>query len=113
MDRSFSTCFAIPAAPMPAMDAFVHGGGRDRHGCHHDRKRGGYHCHRAPAPAASPGRAEATYAPRNNLTGNVIRQGSGFKHCRAARAAGVAPVRRGEPGYEPHLDRDNDGVGCE
>ncbi|WP_211369587.1 excalibur calcium-binding domain-containing protein [Pseudoxanthomonas yeongjuensis] len=30
-----------------------------------------------------------------------------------ARAAGPAPVRRGEPGYGPHLDRDNDGVGCE
>lgn len=23
------------------------------------------------------------------------------------------PVRRGEPGYGPHLDRDNDGIGCE
>ncbi|WP_211373207.1 excalibur calcium-binding domain-containing protein [Pseudoxanthomonas broegbernensis] len=26
---------------------------------------------------------------------------------------GAAPVRRGEPGYGPHLDCDNDGVGCE
>ena len=25
----------------------AHGGGLDRYGCHHDRKRGGYHCHRA------------------------------------------------------------------
>ena len=31
----------------------------------------------------------------------------------AARAAGVAPIRRGNPGYRPALDRDNDGVGCE
>ncbi|MEN0030923.1 MAG: excalibur calcium-binding domain-containing protein, partial [Pseudomonadota bacterium] len=30
-----------------------------------------------------------------------------------ARAAGAAPVRRGDPGYGPHLDRDNDGIGCE
>ncbi|MFN3667882.1 MAG: excalibur calcium-binding domain-containing protein [Brevundimonas sp.] len=30
----------------------------------------------------------------------------------AARAAGAAPVRRGDPGYGRHLDRDNDGVGC-
>ncbi len=22
-----------------------HSGGTDRNGCHHDRKRGGYHCH--------------------------------------------------------------------
>ncbi|MEN1959497.1 excalibur calcium-binding domain-containing protein [Luteimonas sp. MJ246] len=34
-------------------------------------------------------------------------------NCAEARAAGAAPVRRGEPGHGPHLDRDNDGVGCE
>ena len=31
----------------------------------------------------------------------------------ASRAAGAAPVYRGQPGYGPHLDRDNDGIGCE
>ncbi|MFL0357597.1 excalibur calcium-binding domain-containing protein [Erythrobacter sp. GH1-10] len=36
-----------------------------------------------------------------------------FANCSAARAAGAAPVRRGDPGYAPHLDRDRDGVGCE
>lgn len=36
-----------------------------------------------------------------------------FRNCTAAREAGAAPVRRGEPGYGPHLDRDGDGVGCE
>lgn len=36
-----------------------------------------------------------------------------YKNCDAARAAGAAPVHRGEPGYAKHLDRDNDGVGCE
>jgi hypothetical protein len=36
-----------------------------------------------------------------------------FRNCDAARAAGAAPVRRGQPGYGPHLDRDNDGIGCE
>ncbi|WP_439618328.1 YHYH domain-containing protein [Shinella sp.] len=25
--------------------AFAHSGGTDANGCHHDRKRGGYHCH--------------------------------------------------------------------
>ncbi|MBB1045197.1 excalibur calcium-binding domain-containing protein, partial [Dietzia sp. DQ11-44] len=30
-----------------------------------------------------------------------------------ARAAGAAPLMRGEPGYAPKLDRDNDGVACE
>ncbi|MFC5345322.1 excalibur calcium-binding domain-containing protein [Brevundimonas staleyi] len=36
-----------------------------------------------------------------------------WANCSAARAAGAAPVRRSDPGYGPHLDRDNDGVGCE
>ncbi len=29
-------------------DLPAHGGGLDSLGCHHDRKRGGYHCHRGP-----------------------------------------------------------------
>jgi hypothetical protein len=36
-----------------------------------------------------------------------------YANCSAARAAGAAPVRRGDPGYVRHLDRDGDGVGCE
>ncbi|WP_442802293.1 MULTISPECIES: excalibur calcium-binding domain-containing protein [unclassified Rhodococcus (in: high G+C Gram-positive bacteria)] len=36
-----------------------------------------------------------------------------YKNCSAARAAGAAPVYIGEPGYGSHLDRDNDGIGCE
>ncbi len=36
-----------------------------------------------------------------------------YANCSAARAAGAAPVRDGDPGYASHLDRDGDGVGCE
>lgn len=36
-----------------------------------------------------------------------------YANCTAARAAGAAPVMRGDPGYSRKLDRDNDGVGCE
>lgn len=35
------------------------------------------------------------------------------RNCAQARAMGLAMARRGEPGYAPHLDRDNDGVACE
>lgn len=41
----------ILAAAMMLPDpppASAHGGGLDQNGCHHDRKRGGYHCHRPP-----------------------------------------------------------------
>lgn len=36
-----------------------------------------------------------------------------YKNCTAARAAGAAPILRGEPGYRSALDRDNDGIACE
>lgn len=36
-----------------------------------------------------------------------------YENCTAARDAGAASVRRGDPGYGSHLDRDGDGVGCE
>ena len=36
-----------------------------------------------------------------------------FDNCDDVRAAGRAPIRRGDPGYGPHLDGDNDGIACE
>jgi len=62
----------------------------------------------APAPVDVPpvvAPAPATPAPAPAATV--------YENCAAARAAGTAPVRSGEPGYGRHLDRDGDGVGCE
>ncbi|MGX5628715.1 excalibur calcium-binding domain-containing protein [Bacillus thuringiensis] len=36
-----------------------------------------------------------------------------YKNCAAVRAAGKAPLHKGQPGYDSHLDRDGDGVACE
>lgn len=36
-----------------------------------------------------------------------------FRNCKEARAAGYSHMRRGEPGYSPHLDGDNDGIACD
>ena len=36
-----------------------------------------------------------------------------FRNCKEARAAGYSHMRRGEPGYAPHLDRDGDGIACD
>jgi len=36
-----------------------------------------------------------------------------YSNCTEARAAGAAPLYRGDPGYGSHLDRDDDGVACE
>ena len=35
-------CLMVPASGV------AHSGGLDKIGCHHDRKNGGYHCHRGP-----------------------------------------------------------------
>ena len=36
-----------------------------------------------------------------------------FRNCAEVRAAGAAPLRRGDPGYRSGLDGDNDSVACE
>ncbi|MET9541967.1 excalibur calcium-binding domain-containing protein [Streptomyces sp. NPDC006553] len=36
-----------------------------------------------------------------------------YKNCDAVRAAGRAPLYRGQPGYRSGLDRDNDGKACD
>ncbi|MEO7865548.1 MAG: excalibur calcium-binding domain-containing protein [Sphingomicrobium sp.] len=80
--------------------AAAHSGGLNSEGCHNNRKTGGYHCHRGGSSDRS-----GPKKPRDS--------GDAFPNCTAARNAGATPVRRGDPGYGPHLDRDNDGVGCE
>ncbi|HSP37733.1 MAG TPA: excalibur calcium-binding domain-containing protein [Frankiaceae bacterium] len=36
-----------------------------------------------------------------------------YANCAAARSAGAAPLRRGQPGYRSGLDGDGDGMACE
>ncbi len=36
-----------------------------------------------------------------------------YADCEAVRAAGAAPLLRGQPGYSDLLDRDGDGVACD
>lgn len=51
-------------------------------------------------PAAAPAPEAAAPAP-------------GYADCAAVRAAGAAPIQRGEPGFSERFDGDGDGVGCE
>jgi len=48
--KSTLALLAIFAAAFPA---WGHGGGLDGYGCHHNRKAGGYHCHRGPLAGQS------------------------------------------------------------
>ena len=36
-----------------------------------------------------------------------------YRNCKEARAAGVTPLYRGQPGYGEHMDGDGDGIACE
>jgi hypothetical protein len=98
---------ALLAAVQPVS---AHSGGLNSEGCHNNRKTGDYHCHRGPSrPAQAPAGAQSFSGGRSSSSPS----GGAFANCAAARAAGAAPVYRGDPGYGSHLDRDNDGIGCE
>ena len=83
---------------------------------------GSPHLHRLPVPVPAAAPASATVAPapapsvREQAPATApAPSGAGvsYANCAAARAAGAAPIMRGEPGYSSKLDRDNDGVACE
>jgi hypothetical protein len=62
--------------------------------------------------------AAASYAREVAVSHELIRAntpppGAYYPGCNAARAAGVAPLYAGEPGYRPEMDGDGDGIACE
>jgi hypothetical protein len=68
--------------------------------------------HASGAPVLVPVRvtepSAASSAPPASSSGTTP-----YPNCDAARAAGAAPLHRGDPGYSPSLDGDGDGVACE
>ena len=72
------------------------------------------------APVAAPrtviAQTEPTPAPKKiEKTEKTAQKGETifFARCADAYAAGYKNIPRGQPGYAPHLDRDNDGIACE
>lgn len=57
-----------------------------------------------------PERVTATLPSRAISAGNFV---SLYRNCAAAWAARAAPLYIGQPGYEPRMDGDGDGVACE
>lgn len=68
-----------------------------------------------PSVVPPPVHAVSQPAPKKKAVSSRKKvQGSAYyPSCRAARAAGVAPLYRGDPGYSTRLDRDRDGIACE
>jgi hypothetical protein len=56
-----------------------------------------------PSPKAAPAAAGEPVAPA----------GAYYPGCDSVRAAGAAPLYRGQPGYRPEMDGDDDGIACE
>lgn len=98
MKTPVSVAFGLIFIGFSSSFAFAHPGGLAADGCHTNRKTGDRHCHQ--------GQRHYEHATKNITS-------VPFANCRAARAAGAAPVYRGDPGYASWLDRDNDGIGCE
>ncbi|UWX97700.1 DUF1524 domain-containing protein [Arthrobacter zhaoxinii] len=66
-----------------------------------------------PAPAVEPApAAPAPAAPAPAAPAPAAPAGASYANCSAVKAAGVAPIRPGDPGWDPKFDRDGDGVGC-
>ncbi|WP_327255614.1 excalibur calcium-binding domain-containing protein [Streptomyces sp. NBC_01244] len=67
---------------------------------------------KTPVPSADPGHPKPKQ-PKSSPTPAPGPRDVHYKNCTEAKAAGAAPIRRGEPGYGKHLDRDGDGIACD
>lgn len=71
------------------------------------------------APLSRPARprvevaAEADVARPVRLAGRAPEAEVYFSGCNEVRAAGLAPLYIGQPGYRPEMDGDDDGIACE
>lgn len=65
------------------------------------------------ATLAAPAPLTTTSGVRSSGSSTTTAQPVYYPNCAAARAAGAAPLRRGDPGYRAGLDRDGDGIACE
>jgi hypothetical protein len=59
------------------------------------------------SPVAPTPRSEPTSTPSETLTF------VSYQNCAQVRAAGKAPLHRGDPGYSTKLDKNGDGIACE
>ncbi|MFD0770271.1 excalibur calcium-binding domain-containing protein [Bacillus sp. CGMCC 1.60114] len=107
----YKNCSAVRAAGKAPLHR-----GEPGYASHLDRDGDGIACENSDfdsAPASQPKAEPAPQpksepAPQPSQNTNVY-----YKNCSAVRAAGKAPLHRGEPGYASHLDRDGDGIACE
>jgi hypothetical protein len=64
-------------------------------------------------PPGKPAQSAPSPPPAQPAPAPAASSDVSYPNCAAARAAGVAPLHVGQPGYSRRLDRDGDGVACE
>ncbi len=80
----------IAALGLP-VGAIAHGGGLNAEGCHHNRKTGDYHCHRAPSVQRAPQPAFApASAPSDDKS--LARQAPGAPKCYVGPRGGTYTI---------------------
>lgn len=92
----------------PLQQSLFHPGGKDASGCHTNRKTGDRHCHGGGFAPSKPVVRKAPAKVQSLRSSPAL-----YSSCDDVRAAGAAPIRRGDPGYSGRLDRDGDGIACE
>ena len=99
----YKNCSAVRAAGKAPLHR-----GEPGYASHLDRDGDGVACENSDFDSAPASQPKPEPAPQPSQNTNVY-----YKNCSAVRAAGKAPLHRGEPGYASHLDRDGDGIACE
>jgi hypothetical protein len=66
-------------------------------------------------PTTAPAERGAAASPAAEVEGEGVLAAAdaAYEDCAAARAAGAAPLKVGDPGYRSALDKDKDGTACE
>ena len=67
----------------------------------------------APAESQQDSGSDGSADSEEEATPEPEPQKESYANCKAAKAAGAAPLYRGDPGYSEDLDRDEDGIACE
>jgi hypothetical protein len=63
-------------------------------------------------PDRSDASAPTTTLPSTSTVQSILST-TYYPNCKAAWAAGAAPLYRGQPGYRSEMDGDDDGIACE
>ena len=67
----------------------------------------------APAESQQDSGSDGSADSEEEATSEPEPQKEFYANCDDAKAAGAAPMYKGDPGYRPELDRDKDGIACD